>query len=321
MGARVIGLASACLGAVALVVALLVAAGSPAPVPELPLEAGYEAVVEGAGVAYLDPRTLEERSGQDVSIAVRVRGDADAADEGTAVRTYDTTTSAADGTLIATATATVCLDRRSAVAVDCASGSVDGRRTDVRGLTLAFPPGGSGKDRMLWDGTVHASFPVRFAGTERLRGLEVQRYVQVVPEQVLRPVTVPGPLLASPEPWAQGEVIHGAHRALLVEPGSGVVVATEEILMTRVVAPDGTPGAVLLGGAFASTEESVSAAVARAREALDRRDAPGAVLPWVLGGAGVFLLGLGGLFVRAGTRVLPVEPEPERALRAPVPVG
>ncbi len=336
MPARVIGLTLLGLGGVALAVALLAPAVAATPVPEIPADEESETVVSGTDVTFLDPLTLEQRTGEDVSISVRVRGGSpfggDAAGDGaagdgaagddTAVRVHDTTTSAADGMLISTTTTTVCLDRRTAEAVDCAAEAVDGRRTDVRGLVLTFPPATPERDRMMWDGTARASFPVRFVGTERFRGLEVQRYEHVVPEQVVRSAPVPGRLVGSPEETAPADVVYSATRALLVEPVSGVVVARYEVLLTTLRSPDGTPGAVLLGGAFGSSEESVTGALARAEDVLDRRVESGSAVPWTAGSAGVVLLGLGGsLLARARTRALPVGREADGAVPQPVPVG
>lgn len=320
MGARVAGRTLAGVGGVVLAVAVLATAASGSPAPVLPLDEAYETVVEGSDVTLLDPVTLEQRTGQEVSVSVRVRGDADAgpADDDTAVRMSDTTVRTADGTLLSTSTTTACLDRRTVEAVDCPLEAVDGRRTDVRGLTLAFPPAAPVQDQRMWDDTAQASFPVRFLGTERFRGLEVERFEHQVPEQVLRSVTVPGPMVGSGEPTAQADVLYATTRSLLVEPVSGVVVATEDIRLTRLRAADGTLGAVLLGGAFASSEESVTDAVARARAAIGRQDDAGGSFPWVAAGAGVVLLVAGGLLVSRG-RALPVEQGPGGPVRHPVP--
>ncbi len=300
MGARVAGWTLAGLGLLALAVVPLVPAGCSVAGASLPLAEQYETVTQGSDVTFLDPVTLEQRTDEDVSTTVRVRGTARSgdADGNTAVRRFDTTTRAVDGTLIAPPTTTrACLDRHTAEAVDCSSAGVDGDRTDVRGLTLAFPPDAPARDGMMWDGTVQASFPVRFLGGERFRGLDVRRYEQRVPDQVLRPVSVAGGLLGSGEDRAPADVWYGVTRTLLVEPVSGVVVSTEEVSLTILRAPDGTPGPVVLGGAFRSSEESVTGAVARAREVLDRPEASSGELPWLAAGTGVGLLAVGVLLV------------------------
>jgi hypothetical protein len=167
---------------------------------------------------------------------------------------------------------------------------------------------------------VHASFPVRFTGTERFRGLEVQRYEHVVPEQVLRSVTVPGLLAGKAEVTSPAEVVYKAGRVLLVEPVSGVVVSSEELLVTRLRALDGAPGAVLLGGVFRQTEASVTDAVARAQAVVDRRAASGEVASWLTGGAGLVLLGVGGL-LQLRNRTLASAGVGDGVLRPPVPVA
>lgn len=323
MRARVVGRIAVALGAVALALAFVPAQASPAPGGRLPLEEAYETEVSGADVTFLDPVTLQQREGEDVSLTVRVRGDAESPDAGgqTAVRKYETTASAGDGTLISpTTTTTVCSDRRTAEALDCSAESVDGRRTDVRGLTLAFPPATAEQDRMMWDGVAHASFPVRFVGTERFRGLEVQRYEHVVPEQVLRSVTVPGLLVGRAEATSPAELVYSAGRMLLVEPDSGVVVSTEELVLTRLRALDGTPGAVLLGGVFRQTAASERDAVARARAVVDGRAASGEVASRLTGGAGLVLVGLGGL-LQIRRRDLPSARVGTGVLRPPVPAA
>lgn len=322
MGARGAGRAVAVLGGVVLAVGLPASAASGSRMPLLPVEEAYETVVEGSDVTLLDPVTFEQRTGVDVSVEVRVHDDAEAGqvDDDTAVRVSETTARTAEGTLLSTTTTTACLDRRTREAVDCPVEAVDGRRVDVRGLTLAFPPGAAAQDRMMWDDTAEASFPVRLLGTERFHGLEVQRFEHRVPEQVLRAVTVPGLLVGSPEATAPADVLYGTTRFLLVEPVSGVVVASEDIRLTRLRGADGTPGAVLLGGAFASSEESDADAVARARAAIGQQDGADGVLSWAAAGTGVALLGLGGLLVARG-RALPAGQGPGGALGHPVPVS
>ncbi|MGY1752561.1 porin PorA family protein [Blastococcus sp. SYSU D01042] len=323
MRARVLGRALAALGGVTLAVAALAPAGSPASAAELPREVAYDTVVVGADVTFLDPVTLEQRSGEQVTVSLRVRDDADpdAEPDGPAIRAYERSTRAADGTLLGTGTTTACLDRRTAEAVDCPAASVDGRPAAVRGLVDVLPPATREQDRMMWDDTVQASFPLRYVGTERFRGLEVQRYEHVVPEQVVRSVTVPGALLGGTGPSAPADVVHSTTRDLLVEPVSGVVVQIEEIPLTRLRGRDGTAGAVLLGGAFRSSEDSVAEAVARTREARDlAAGAPGAVLPWVAGGAGAVLVA-GGVLLAARRPARPTQQVPDGPVRQPAPVA
>ncbi len=316
MRARVVGLTLVGLGGCALAVALLVRLWlAPAP-EELALDASFETVAVGEAT-YLDPAGLVPRTGTDVSLSVRVRGDAASgdADGDTAVWVSEATTSDGDGTLIATSTTVACLDRRSAGAVACAAGSVDGEPVDVTGLTLAFPPDTPQRDHDVWDGTVRQSLPARFTGTAEVGGLEVYRFEQEVPEQVVGSVTVPGALFGEDDGGTvAADVVHSNARTLLVEPASGVVVSSEEDPRTVLRGPGGSSGPVLLAGTFRSSDESVADGVARAQEVLDRRSLTGSVLPWTVGGAGAALLVLGVLLVaRSRPAATPsVEDEPVR---------
>jgi hypothetical protein len=315
MRAGVVGLTSVGLGGAAVAVSLLLPPFLDAPA-ELDPDASFETVSAGE-VTYLDPATLTPRTGAEVSTSVRVRGDADAgdADADTVVWLVETTTADADGTLVATGTTTACLDRVGARGTACAVEAVDGRPTEIRGLVLAFPPDTPQRDHEVWDGTVGAPLPARFAGTEELRGLEVHRFEQEVPEQVVGTVTVPGGLVGAGAVPLPAEVVHATSRTLLVEPVSGVVVSAVESPRTRLRGLDGTPGAVLFAGTLASTEESVDEQVARAREVLDRAALTGTVLPWSIGGTGGALVVLGAVLLLVGRRAAPapqVEDEPAR---------
>lgn len=323
MRARVVGLALVGLGGCALAVAVLVGTWLAAAPPELALDESYRTVAAGE-VTYLDPASLTVRTGDEVTVSVLVRGDAAAgdADADTAVWAARSSTADADGTLVATTTTVACLDRRSAQAQQCAAASADGEPAQLSGLVLAFPPGTPARDLDVWDGTTGQALPARYAGTEVFRGLEVLRFEQAVPEQVVETVTVPAPLLggdagAGPLP---AEVVHRNSRTLLVEPASGVVVSTEENPVTVLRGLDGTPGAVLLSGTLTTTEESAGDAAARARQVLDRERLTGTVLPWTSGGAGVALTALGVLLViRSRPAAAPqVEDEP---VRVPVPTA
>ncbi len=321
MRARVVGLTLVGLGGCALAVALLVRTWlAPSP-QELALDDSFETVVVGEAT-YLDPADLVERTGTEVSLSVRVRGDAASGDAGddTAVWVSEATASDADGTLISTSTTVACLDRRSAQSVACAAQSVDGEPADLAGLTVAFPPDTQPRDHPLWDATVRQELPARYAGTEEVRGLAVYRFEQEVPEQVVDTVTVPGTLFGGDDGTLPAEVVHSSTRTLLVEPVSGVVVSAEEAPRTVLRDAGGRPGPVLLAGSFRSSDASEADGAARAQEVLDRVSLTGTVLPWSLGGTGVALTALGVVLVaRSRPATAPqVEDEP---VRVPVPAA
>ncbi len=320
MRARVVGLAGIGLGGVAVVASLTAGSWVPLLPVKLPLDETF--VVEGAGrqVTYLDPVTFAPVTGEDVSTSVRGSGDEDtgAAGDRTAVWEYVSETNDSDGTLIATSRTLVCLDRWSAEALNCAGESVDGDPTDIRGLTVRFPADTGRRDYDLWDTTTRQPFPARYEGADRIDGVQVYRFEQEVPEQVIRSVPVPGRLVGSVEDEVSADVVHSSTRTLLVDPLSGVVVSEEESPVTVLRGPDGSDGAVLLEGTFTRSEASVDDALARAEEIRGERTDLRTGVRWAAAGTGAALLALGTLLA---VRRSPTQPDDaqDEAVRVPVP--
>ncbi len=323
MRARIVGMTLIGLGAVALVAVVPTRAWVPLVPVDLPLDAEFGTVAVGEQVTYLDPVPLTERTSGDASVALRVRGDADTGDAGdhTAVWELVSTIDDADGTLIGTTTTVVCLDRRTAEAVDCVSESVDGERVDVQGLTVRFPIDTAQRDYDLWDTAVREAFPARFTGVESLRGLQVYRFEQEVPAQVIGSVSAPGTLLGSSADELPADVMYGNTRSLLVEPVTGVVVSSRETPVTLLRGPDGAPGAVLLSGTFASSEETVEDAVALVEDVRGEREILRTVVPWAAGGAGGILLAVGALLVARTRPVRADSADSAEDVRMPVPTA
>lgn len=227
----------------------------------------------------------------------------------------------ADGTLISTMTTVACLDRRTAEAVDCVSESVDGRRADVRGLTVRFPIDTARRDYDVWDARTQQAYPARFAGDERIRGLQVYRFEQEVPAQVVASVTVPGTLAGGTSTAdVQADVVHSGTRTLLVEPVTGVIVSSTESPNTWLRGPEGLPGAFLLSGSFTSTDETVDEALDRVEQIRGEREVLRSVVPWAAGGIGAALL-LAGALLLARARPARTETAEDEPVRAPVPAA
>lgn len=324
MRARVVGWAVIGLGGLAIAASATAPSWVPLTPVDLRLDESSRTASDGEGVGYVDPVSLTQVTSDDVSVSVRTRGDEDAgdADDDTAVWESVSETNDANGTLIATGTTVVCLDRRTAEAEDCVVGSVDGERVEARGLTVRFPADTGRRDYDLWDTTVRKPFPARYVGAESLDGLQVYRFEQEVPEQVIRSVPVPGALVGSTEDELEAEVVHSSTTTLLVEPLSGVIVSTEARPVTALRAPDGTPGAVLLSGTFRSTGDAVDDAVDRARKIADDRTVLQSVVRWTAAALGAALLAPGVLFVlRSRSERDPARPDPapDEPTRVPVP--
>ena len=320
MRTRVVGLVVMALGGLAVVAAVTVDAWVPLSPAKLRLDESFGTESVGEQVRYLDPAQFTEVTGAEVTMSVRVRGDEDtgAADDDTAVWEYASETSDADGTLVATSTTVVCLDRRSAEAGDCVGESVDGEPTDVRGLTVRFPADTRERDYDLWDPASRQSLPARYLGAERLDGVQVYRFEQEVPEQVIRSLPVPGLLVATVAGEVEADVVHRSTRTVLVEPVSGVVVSEEENPVTELRGPDGRAGAVLLAGTFGWSDASVDDALARAEDVRNERGELRTAVRWGATGTGAALVALGAVLA-ARRPTTPSDDARDEPVRVPVP--
>ncbi len=320
MRTRVVGSVVMALGGLAVVAAVTADAWVPLSPAQLRLDESFGTESVGEQVRYLDPAQLAEVTGAEVTVSVRVQGDEETgtADDDTAVWEYTSETSDADGTLVTTSTTVVCLDRRSAEAEDCVIEAVDGEPTDVSGLTVRFPADTQERDYDLWDPASRQSVPARYLGAERLDGVQVYRFEQEVPEQVVRSLPVPGLLVATVAGEVEADVVHRSTRTVLVEPVSGVVVSEEEDRVTALRGPDGRDGAVLLAGTFGWSDASVDDALARAEDVRDDRGDLRTGVRWAAAGTGAALLALGALLT-ARRPTTPSDDARDEPVRVPVP--
>jgi hypothetical protein len=147
--------------------------------------------------------------------------------------------------------------------------------------------------------------------------VQVYRFEQEVPEQVIGSLPVPGLLVATVTGEVEADVVHRNTRTVLVEPVSGVVVSEEENPVTELRGPDGRAGAVLLAGTFGWSESSVDDALSRAEDVRDDRGDLRTAVRWAAAGTGAALLALGALL--AARRPTPSDDARDEPVRVPVP--
>jgi hypothetical protein len=306
MRGRPIGLSLLGLGAFALVAALMVRLFLVPALVKLPLDQTADPIAIGSDVDFFNQGELKQYRGLDATVLQHVVGDPDAegAGDDVAVWNFGSTMKDADGNQLDASTYRVCLDRHTAEAVDCPSTHVNyDRDAKITGLTLTFPFGTEKKDYDLFNTTTGKAFPARFDGVETLEGLEVYRFVQTVPETVIKTAEVPGALAGAPdEASVEAEAVYTNVRTMWVEPTSGVMVTAEEHPSVVLRGPEGTTGATMLAGDFAGNEQTVADGVARAEDFRGQINLVKMVLPLSLLGVGVLALIAGALLARRRPR-------------------
>src|SRR4051794_28579397 len=146
MRGRAIGLGLLGVGAFLLAAALAVRLLLEPALVKLPLDQTAEPTAKGTDIEFFDIGGLRQLRGLEADVRQRVEGDAgsEAANDDVAVWTFGSPVTSTDGTLLNAGTYRVCIDRRTAEAVECSVDHVDYDYDDdvsVEGLTLTFPFG------------------------------------------------------------------------------------------------------------------------------------------------------------------------------------
>ena len=306
MRGRAIGLVLLGLGAFLLAGALAVRLFLEPALVKLPLDQTASPTAQGTDVDFFSIGEQEQLEGLNADVRQQVQGDpsSDAAGDDVAVWNFGSTITAEDGTLLNAGTYRVCIDRREAVAVDCAVDHVDyDDDVAVEGLTLTFPFGTEQKDYDVFNSTTRQAFPATFEGVEELEGLEVYRFQVSIPDTVVRELDVPASFAgADGDGTVTAEVVYSNERTIWVEPTSGVIVTSQESPNTVLRGPEGTTGATILAGNFAGSEQTISDGVERAEDIRGQISMVKTILPVTMAVVGLLLIVLGALLVARRAR-------------------
>ena len=151
-----------------------------------------------------------------------------------------------DTRLLSITTDRVAFDRETAMAVNDPrfAEAVNGDKTKKHeGLSYKFPFGTEKKDYLFFDTTLAKAFPMKYQAQEKVEGVDVYRFEQVVP---------PGPI----------EIIEGVpgtyqnKRTVWIEPRTGVIVRGQEE-QQRTFSEGDLAGKTALAGKIAFSEQTV----------------------------------------------------------------
>ena len=305
MRGRAIGLGLLGLGAFLLAGALAVRLFLEPALVKLPLDQTASPTAVGTHVTFFDIGAQKQLRNLEADVLQEVQGDpsSEAANDEVAVWNFGSTITATDGTLLNAGTYRVCIDRRTAVAVDCDVDNVDNDgKVSVEGLTLTFPFGTEKRDYDVFNSTAKAAFPATFEGVEKINGLEVYRFQLSIPETVIRTTEVPATMAGgdAADGSVKADVVYSNEKTIWVEPTSGVIVTAEEHPDTFLRGPDGSKGVTILAGDFAGDDSTIASGAKRAEDTRSKIVMVKTILPLSLAGLGLVLMLVGALLVRRG---------------------
>lgn len=256
------------LGSFALVLGLLLRFYLYPYLAVVPLDQSSRFVSEGHDMVLFDRGELVQRSGVDLTGTLRVEGDLTAPESkvggDVAVWAIGLVVQDASNTVISATQQRVCLDRRTNAAVsECTRQFVnrdENVNTSVRqtGQINKFPFDTQRKSYPYFDTNVLAAPEARFDGTEKVKGLDVYRFVLDVPPTKMEDMEVPGDLVGG----AAGTSVTAGryyqnHRTLWVEPTTGIIVKDQQQMKQWLRGPDGRDGTVVLEGTFNATDDTI----------------------------------------------------------------
>jgi hypothetical protein len=135
----------------------------------------------------------------------------------------------------------VAFDARTGKAVDCcgqytssnadlADGDEDrDTSTPIDGLYFKFPFHAAKHSYPFWDGSLRKAVSIQYKDTEKIKGLTVYRYQQVIPPTTTSQINAPASVFGIKK---SGDVtldqVYGNTRTLWIEPETGVIIKGQE---------------------------------------------------------------------------------------------
>lgn len=233
-----------------------------------------------------------------------------------------------DGLTVTAGLRRLCMDRHTGEAVVPCEGQfykyelddskrVTASRNDLLqpGLNFKFPFDTEQRDYKWYDTSVKKAVDARFEGVEQIKGVEVYRFVLVVPPTKIAEREVPGALIGRPEsPTVKADLYYEATRTLWIEPTTGAVISgrqdgKQELRAAGEGVGDGT---YVFNGTLQLNDATVTKNVAEAEKNASKLFAI-TTLPTILwiSGAVITLIALVMLLL------MPGEPRPARGLGNP----
>jgi hypothetical protein len=318
---RVIGTILAGLGAFLITVAILVRFYAGDQLIKYPVKESSTFTLQGTGVSYFSPSLVREVSGATVRTTSRVTGDPGSGSSSRAV--WDEFTSVDDvtrGTAFNYNARRFAFDRRTAELIDCCAASIDGKTTIRQSGLVGFlwPFGTQKKTYEVFDPTLNAPRPARYAGTSVIDGISVYRFVEHVPPTQAGHQSLPASLVGMPgtSMVTLPEYYTGTN-VFWVDPLTGAQLNTTQDEKVTLEDATGAQRLVLLDGTLAFTPQSVRMVVKLDNSGRSEYTALMVIVPLSSGLVGLALL-IGGLLLARGRR--DERPDSENAT-APAPAS
>ncbi len=229
-----------------------------------PLEQQSMTTSVAESATYLDPATMEVKVGS-LSQTRWLIGDVLAGGAGHAVWGESVSVATADDQRLDYHERRLAFDRHTGAIVNCCGEYLDeDTRIKQSGQAFRWPFQAGRRDYQLFDLRLRRPVTASFDGVEQVRGVEIYRYVQRTPRQLVPGEAAPLPrsLLGLPGGGDVGVARHAEiRRTFWVEPVSGQPIRTEDRVTETLTTADGSARLTGLDAVFRTSEGDVIAAL------------------------------------------------------------
>jgi hypothetical protein len=257
---------------------------------KVPLDQDSQSVAEAKGATVFRVATLSEENDVDLKAIRTVRGDVKDGDADRAVFDVFVYVKDSAGKEVTYNTDRVALDRRSAEAVTCCGENVNGTATKHKGLSYKFPFNTEKKTYQYFDTTARKSYPIRYTGTEKIKGVEVYVFRMTAEPVKIGELKLPGTLLGSSEQLATAERYYSNTRTIWVEPESGVIIKGREEQRQTFRNAEGQDKVTVIDANLEFNDKTVTEALKTADDANSIKALLSTTLPWIFGIVGALLV-------------------------------
>jgi hypothetical protein len=192
-----------------------------------PLDQDSQTVSVAPNATYLNIGALELVEGATLTATRRVQGDVAAGNDDRAV--WDVFVRVEnEGTLVTATTDRVAFDRSTSEAINCCGESLNGAPAKHEGIEYKFPFNAEKKTYQYFDTTIGQASDMVYKASEKVAGVNVYRYEQVIEPTKIAELEVPGTLIGRTESSVAVDRFYSNVRRVWVEPRTGVIVKGQE---------------------------------------------------------------------------------------------
>ena len=225
---RPLGLVLVAVGVALLVLGPLLRFYAYPSLAKAPLDQDSQTVSVAPGATYLNIGALELVEGETLTATRRVQGDVAASTDDRAVWDVFVRVENEAGDLVTATTDRVAFDRNTSEAVNCCGESLNGSPAEHRGIEYKFPFDAKKTTYQYFDTTLGEASDMVYKRSEKVAGVDVYRYEQVIDPVKIAELDVPGSLIGRTETSVPVDRFYSNLRRVWVEPDTGVIVKGQE---------------------------------------------------------------------------------------------